>query len=190
MARRGRKRKTGPRYPSGDLRRESPRERAATMPHRRALGSQATDQRAECELGRMVLRHELEPLHGQAGEQYAHDWRAYRATLLGPSCLHRSYARSFGCDQCSEKSCMCERLKLRYLNAQAVLLGLGSVMLALVHRVVVNDCALSNRKQILILRVALIALADHYGLGPRLTKRHQGVSWELSHSQRVAPPLP
>ena len=55
----GRKRKSGARYPSGDLRPPSAAEVAASMPHRRQLGEKAADQLAENELGRMVLRGEL-----------------------------------------------------------------------------------------------------------------------------------
>ena len=54
--RRGRKRKSGRREPSGRLaqhKRPSVKEIAASMPHRRALGTKAADQKAE---GLSVLR--------------------------------------------------------------------------------------------------------------------------------------
>ena len=58
--RRGRPRKTGHRYPSGNLRATnepaiSPAAVAATQPHRKGLGDHAADQLAESQLGRMAF---------------------------------------------------------------------------------------------------------------------------------------
>jgi len=187
MSRRGRKRKHGQRYPSGDLRRESPRERAAQLPHRRGLPD-PLDHRAESELGRMVLRRELEPLHGLAGEQYARDFRGYRLTINGPQSLSHGQGR-FLCDGCPEQPrphCTCERLKIKYLDAQRILLGFGSVVLAIVHRVVINDWRVSTPSQVPILRMGLIALADHYGL----TNRQTGTIRKMSSSQVMTPSSP
>jgi hypothetical protein len=87
--RRGRPRKTGHRYPSGNLRAKhetaiSPATVAATQPHRKGLGDTAIDQKAECELGRMVLRSQIEAIQYLAGQTYARQWRTYLATLDGP----------------------------------------------------------------------------------------------------------
>jgi hypothetical protein len=114
----------------------------------------------------MVLRRELEPLHGLAGEQYARDFRGYKLTLNGPQSLSHGQGR-FLCDGCPDRpqrGCICEHLKLKYLDAQKVLLGFGSAVLAIVHRVVINDWRLTTPSQVPILRMGLIALADHYGL--------------------------
>ena len=43
---------------------------AAQMPHRRALGKNAASQLAENELGRMVLRGEIELVLATAGDLY------------------------------------------------------------------------------------------------------------------------
>jgi hypothetical protein len=63
---------------------ESPRERAARMPHRRGLGEKAVDAAAECELGRMLLRNEISEPQNTAGEVYVRIWRGYVSTLNAP----------------------------------------------------------------------------------------------------------
>ena len=87
--RRGRPRKTGHRYPSGNLRPTnepaiSPAAIAATQPHRKGLGEQAADQLAESVLGRLCLSGHLSKLQHLAGVTYGRQWRTYLATLDGP----------------------------------------------------------------------------------------------------------
>jgi hypothetical protein len=87
--RRGRPRKTGHRYPSGDLKAKhetaiSPASVAATQPHRKGLGEQAADQLAESVLGRLCLSGHLSKLQHLAGITYGRQWRTYLATLDGP----------------------------------------------------------------------------------------------------------
>jgi hypothetical protein len=87
--RRGRPRKTGHRYPSGNLRAKhdplvSPAAVAAAQPHRRGLGDRAADQLAESALGRMALRGQVSELQHLAGQTYGRQWRTYLATLDGP----------------------------------------------------------------------------------------------------------
>ena len=87
--RRGRKRKLGRRKPCGRLvpePRSSPKEIARGMPHRRGLAD-AANPLAENELGRMVLRGELEPLMATAGEMYRREWKGYIASLSAPRSL-------------------------------------------------------------------------------------------------------
>ena len=83
-------RKNGPRHKNGHLKRmpieDSPRTIAARMPHRKGIGPDpdVLDHRYESELGRMVLREEIEPEQATAGEIYERLWRGYVATLQGP----------------------------------------------------------------------------------------------------------
>jgi hypothetical protein len=98
--RRGRPRKPGPRFPSGPLRAPSPKEIAATQPHRRGLGERAVDQLAESELGRLVLLGRLSGELALAGEYYAAAWRGYVATLDAPRRPYGGYGRVFDCYGC------------------------------------------------------------------------------------------
>src|SRR5215475_5629139 len=82
---RGRPRKAGRRLRSGRLVGPSPREVAAGMPHRRGLGEDAASQLGENELGRLILKGQLEPLLGLAGEYFAGAYWGYVATLGGPA---------------------------------------------------------------------------------------------------------
>ena len=99
----GRPRKTGNRYKNGHLRptlTESPREIAARMPHRRALGEKAVDPAAESELGRMRLRGEVSEPEATAGEVYARMWRGYVATLNAPGTPGEGQGRVSACAGC------------------------------------------------------------------------------------------
>src|SRR6187455_3056807 len=101
--RKGRPRKTGPRYRNGNLRPTSepaisPAAIAATQPHRAGLGDSAVDQKAESELGRMVLRSQISAIQYLAGQRYAAQWRAYLATLDGPRSPQRGHGRGNGCN--------------------------------------------------------------------------------------------
>lgn len=87
--RRGRPRKNGQRYKSGNLKPNhepaiSPAAVAATQPHRKGLGDHAADQLAESTLGRLCLRGLVSPMQHLAGVSYGRQWRTYLATLDGP----------------------------------------------------------------------------------------------------------
>src|SRR5260221_37450 len=105
MKRRGRHRKDGSRYPSGELhklRRESVREIAATMPHRRGLGDEAVSTWAETPLGRLYLLQQITLEQAHAGEEFARRWHRYLATIDGPRLAAGGDAkRPFDCDGCS-----------------------------------------------------------------------------------------
>ena len=114
----GRKRKSGARYPSGDLRPPSPTEVAAAMPHRRGLGKNAASQLAESELGRMVLRGELEGVLGTAGNLYRGEYRAYIAAICAPRALAKATGGVSRCDGCLAIKpgdfCLCEHRKRKW----------------------------------------------------------------------------
>src|SRR6188508_2367911 len=118
--RKGRPRKTGPRYRNGKLRPSheplvSPAAVAATQPHRKGLGDHAADQKAESELGRLALRGQVTALQYLAGQRYAAQWRAYLATLDGPRSPQRGQGRGNACAGCDgagrPEKCACERAK-------------------------------------------------------------------------------
>ena len=105
--RKGRPRKTGARHKNGHLKAvmaESPRERAARMPHRRGLGEQRSDPAAESELGRMRLRGEVSEPEETAGEVYARMWRGYVSTLNAPATPGEGQGRVSACAGCPSAS--------------------------------------------------------------------------------------
>src|SRR6187431_3386512 len=116
--RKGRPRKPGHRYRNGNLRPSSheplvsPAAVAATQPHRKGLGDCAADQKAESELGRMVLRGQISALQYLAGQRYAAQWRAYLATLDGPRSPQRGHGRGNPCAGCTgatdQRNCACD----------------------------------------------------------------------------------
>src|SRR5262245_2660903 len=171
--RRGRPRKAGQRYRSGDRRKPakpavSPREIAARMPHRRGLGEKAVDQRAETELGRLVLRGTLTPDQGLAGETYLALWRGYVWTLAGPREMASGGGHGFTCGGCVEvKHCRCWFRRKVYEEAHEELLrACGYRVHAVIAKVVIGDDACVG-DEIEGLQLGLSALAAHFGLTPR-----------------------
>jgi hypothetical protein len=168
--RKGRPRKTGARYRNGHLKAvmaESPRERAAHMPHRRALGESASDPAAESELGRMRLRGEVSEPEATAGEVYARMWRGYVSTLNAPATPGEAQGRVSACAGCpwpeDRKYCLCDLRRRIYAEASRVLVSTGRGVAPVVHAVVILDRP-CNLWDVAMLRLGLSALADHYGL--------------------------
>ena len=144
--RKGRPRKTGSRHRNGHLKRaatESPRERAAHMPHRRALGESAVDPAAESELGRMRLRGEVSEPEETAGYVYARMWRGYVATLSAPRAPGVAQGAISACMGCpsplDRKWCLCDLRRRIYAEAASVLVQTGSGVSPAVHAVVILD---------------------------------------------------
>lgn len=104
----GRKRKSGDRYPSGDLivkdRAADDRVRAMRQPHRRALRDpdetvqtlMRSSEKAESALGRTFLRGHITAGQYLAGCRFAHDVGAYRAVIESPASTSGS-GRGSGC---------------------------------------------------------------------------------------------
>ena len=173
----GRKRKSGKRHPGGKLvvTRVSPLEVAAAMPHRRGFGERAADQLAENELGRLVLRGELEGVLALAGEYYAAAWRGWLTTLSAP---RRAAVRAtvapvgapLDCGGCSglvgTGFCMCAARKRKYLEADAALHAAPSDAVFVVKSIVLEDVPHHSHPRYWLapLRVGLSALAQHFGL--------------------------
>ena len=170
--RKGRPRKTGPRYRNGNLRPShepatSPAVVAASQPHRKGLGDRAVDAAAESELGRMVLRSQISALQYLAGQRYAAQWRAYLATLDGPRSPQRGQGRGNPCGGCptatDQRNCACELAKRsweRSVNA------LNSVEIQITARVCCWDVA-CPAWGLPVLRSGLDALAESLGLTTR-----------------------
>ena len=168
--RKGRPRKTGARHKNGHLKAvmaESPRERAAHMPHRRGLGEQSSDPAAESELGRMRLRGEISEPEETAGYVYGRMWRGYVSTLDAPRTPGEGQGRVSACAGCifpSERRwCACDLRRRIYQEAANVLSSTGSGILPTVHAVVILDrqCHFSDLP---VLKSGLSALAAHFGL--------------------------
>lgn len=168
-----RRRKLGPRHRNGHLKRmpitPSPREIAASMPHRRGLGDAAVAAGAENELGRMVLRNELEPEQATAGELYERLWRGYVATIQGPPWPGRGQGVPVcrGCESEAERRhCLCALRKRIYLSAAEVLFARGPGVAVAVQTVVIYDRQVPYGS-LSTLKVGLGALAEHFGLDNR-----------------------
>jgi len=144
---------------------ESPRERAAHMPHRRGLGEQSSDPAAESELGRMRLRGEVSEPEETAGYVYGRMWRGYVSTLNAPATPGEAQGRVSACDGCSDperrKYCACDLRRRLYDEAVRVLASIGAGVSPAVHAVVILDRPASN---VPLLRLGLSGLASHYGL--------------------------
>lgn len=171
MRKRGRPRKAGKRFPSGKLKAPSPREIAASMPHRRWLGEKAVDQLAENELGRLVLSAKITGIEALAGDYYIARWRGYVATLAGPRRIGGGHFVSLDCGGCQrgEAFCFCELRKTLWLEAHAALRAAGWPALLAVQQVALHgmECP-SERLQ--PLRLGLSALAQHFGLTGRTNR--------------------
>src|SRR5262245_36682574 len=181
-ARHGRPRKNRPRHKNGHLKRIpqiSVREIAGSMPHRKGLGEQATNQLAETELGRMHLRGEISREQYLAGETLAGQWRAYLATLGGPQSPKNGQGRGIACDGCpvpeSRKFCKCDHIR-RICGQTLVMLSLaGWPAQRVVQTVAIYDrqCPFDALED---LRVGLNALAQHFGLTKYQILRQNGKS--------------
>ena len=180
--RKGRPRKTGSRHKNGHLKAvmaESPRERAAHMPHRRGLGEHASDPAAESELGRMWLRGEVSEPEATAGEVYARMWRGYVATLDSPRDAGLGHGHNTACAGCpaplSRKFCICDLRKRIYAEAAGVLISTGRGVMPVVHAVVILDRP-CQRSDLPLLQMGLTALALHYGLTTHRKSRRNASS--------------
>jgi len=135
------------------------------MPHRRGLGELAVDQRAETELGRLVLRGDLDATHGLAGETYLALWRGYVWTLAGPRELAQGGGHGMSCGGCEEaKHCRCWFRRKVFEEVRRVLAEVGPSVLLHTDRTVLDD---RPPIAIALLQIGLEALARHFGLTPR-----------------------
>lgn len=155
---------------------------AARMPHRRGLGDLAADQRAETELGRMVLRGELEDVLATAGETYARLWQGYVATLGAPHSPTNGPGRGLGCNGCQtpeeRKYCRCGFRKRIYLEAFRVLISTGGGVAQVVASVGIHDRP-CPQGSLWILQLGLLALAEHFCLTTRRNRIYGNTSLKI-----------
>lgn len=185
--RRGRPRKNGARYRSGNLKPREPvdsaRVVAVSQPHRRGLGDQVLDQLAESELGRMVLRGKITRLQALAGERYGRQWRTYLATLDGPRWPWAGSGRVFSCDGCptsgGDDKCACGLAARAWRRSWDCLTRVGAA--TLVTELVAYEVACAEQ-EIITLRRGLDALAFELGL------TNQRNRFGNASSQIAAPP--
>jgi hypothetical protein len=189
MGRRGRPRKNRSRHRDGHIKRQpavSPREVAAQMPHRRALGEAAIDPHAETELGRMLLRGDLGD-NGDtlelAGSTYGRMWRGYLITLAGPTAIANGAGSGLSCGGCEtaeeRRHCRCTMRKNIFLEAWSILHQVGCGVGQEVQEVVCND---RPSGRIDLLKQGLGALAYHFGLA----KGRNSYQYPEMHSRRRA----
>jgi hypothetical protein len=127
MTRRGRKRLPGPRTAKGrhiQPKGETPLERAAGMPHRRALNGMGADPLGESELGRLALLGHITQEQYIAGQHFLRLLVSYLSVIGGPRQLgvHGGWGGSCtGETPCLRMPCRCDWVQDAYLQAVAAL---------------------------------------------------------------------
>ncbi len=167
IERRGRKRKNGARYPSGELREArapSPAMIAARMPHRGSVSQEdAVNAIAESELGRMHLKGKISKGQYDAGCRFASVVARYRATIMGPRPVLAG-GRGYDCPgdhNCDD--CECRRRAVAYNDAYAALIRAGQQAAKAVRIVALQDqpCPWALRSP---LDWGLSALRQHFDM--------------------------
>jgi hypothetical protein len=167
LNRKGRKRKSGKRTPSGALVRVHVNYQtlAAAQPHRHWLPeAHRLSEKAGTVLGSLNLTNRISDLEYEAGRRYGIVVGKYRSVSGGPHGLNGS-GRGYDCPglAClvSERFCECSDRKTRYFRA---LNAIGRYHIGvIVDRVAVHDQQIVD-DQIEPLRLGLAALAIHFGL--------------------------
>lgn len=168
MTRRGRKRKSAPRHPSGELVRVEPQALAARQPHRVWLPQEKRmDQKAGSPLGCLNLLGVLSDAQYLAGVRYAVVVGKYRAVIETPRATAGA-GRGYDCPgdlKCGREGaehCECRYRKERYDAAFAAVLEAGQRAARAVARVAVHGEA-CPRGTLADLKRGLEALARHFG---------------------------
>ena len=201
MARAGRKRKSGPRKPSGQLKRKKDvddRTRTMRQPHRRALahelraagvdhhevGKFIAGEEAESPIGRLwaagLLKQQgdgdVQPSRDRydAGAMYAQIVGAYRSVIEAPNAGGGS-GRGFGCLELlcklAPEGCECRRRKERYDRAFEALSRIGRRSLMAVNAVAVHRQAFSQ-EELVYLVDGLEELRRIFGFTERRKRGH------------------
>lgn len=189
-SRRGRPRKPGRRYRNGHLKplepMNSPRAVANSQPHRRGLGDDVLDQRAESLVGRMALCGEITAMQLLAGEHYGGQWRCYLATLDGPRWPWRGGGRVSVCDGCPGTDqgdrCACGLAARAWRRSWDCLARMG--VATMVTELVAYNIPVAM-EELITLRLGLDALA--YELG--LTNDRGGLTNRLKNGQKAVYPI-
>lgn len=197
MARAGRKRKAGPRHPSGQLVAPNKtmavaddRIRTSRQPHRRILDEELrTAEEAESPLGRLLLTGYLRLAseaddaaarqRWDAGVMYAAVVGGYRSVIEAPRDVAGS-GRGFACfasaclaarDRPADIACECLTRKERYVAAYDALSRQGRRAVMAVVKVAVHREAITA-DQLIYLVAGLEALARHFDLTGRRRTTH------------------
>lgn len=175
MARRGRKRKQGHRYPSGERHKASPskiREDVVSAAHEareRVLGlsaQQAATMRETTELGRLHATRQITLQHCVAGEQYRDVYTAYRRAMQSrgyPVSSELDHGRSYQGEETTEEAERFLRAKRRFHECYKALdpeLTGDIYASAIVDAVVLNDWRITD--MLSSLKVGLAKLAEHF----------------------------
>lgn len=170
--RKGRKRKSGYRTPSGQLVRQyvDYRKMAAEQPHRRDLPGRARlSQEATTSLGRLHLFGKIPEAWVLAGYEYARRIGAYRATTSGPRATAGN-GHWGGCnpDLCRADmaECECDRRTKAYQELFEVVNKCGRRVERVVNKIVAHDEELGGF-ELNLLSIGLEALARHLRLAER-----------------------
>ncbi len=177
MARTGRKRKTGARYPSGRLR-EGPPDYlvlAAQQPHRRDLPKDRRLDPDVTELGKLKSRNIITQPEYLAGLEFARITALYYATINPP----RGLVGAGGGFQCIPEDCrledaprcICADRRAAYMGVHDVVARLGHRVIVAVKRLVIEDRPLESERLLAI--YGLMALARHL----RLTERGKAANY-------------
>jgi hypothetical protein len=168
LNRKGRKRKSGKRTPSGALVRVHVdyQTLAANQPHRHWLPeAHRLSEKAGTVLGSLNITKRISDLEYEAGRRYGIVVGKYRSVSGGPHGLNGS-GRGYDCPglAClvSERFCECSDRKTRYFRALGCIAGNYRVE-AIVSRVAVYDEQVTEN-QLEHLRLGLSSLAVHFGL--------------------------
>lgn len=167
VARKGRKRKSGSRKPSGDLRDQpkvSPKVIAMHQPHRQAVPEKHRhDQRAESPFGALVLNHVITGAQYRAGCRYARIFRRYVAAINAPSPNPPSIAGVMEPKYTSHlPDSIARDRKLEYDAAFEYLGRAGQRAQRAVARYAVNDQFCPDAEEIENLRTGLSTLDEHF----------------------------
>jgi len=167
LNRKGRKRKSGRREPSGRARRAPVdyRAMAAKNPDRRGLPEALrTHERAGSALGRLNLKKRISDNEYEAGQRYSVIVGAYRAMIGVPGHLSGGGwgfdCGGFGCPD-NPDACICLARKNRYDAAYCTIRTHAAHMA--VNAVAIHDHDIPP-DELVHLRVGLSALARHFGL--------------------------
>lgn len=168
ITRRGRKRKSGSRKPSGDIRlaSESPTVIAMRMPHRRGVRPDARhDQKAESPLGRLNLNGFITDEQLMAGERYALGTSRMLKLIAAPVSSPPSIAGfgepKTGGGEIDDETA--ERWKLQYHRAFEAANGAGHLAMVALRVVAVQGDECPHGSFPHLLR-GLRELQKHYGL--------------------------
>ena len=168
MNRKGRKRKSGRREPSGRIQRRpiDYRSMAAVQPHRIWLPeSVRCDERASTVIGCLNLLNRISDQMYESGRRYSVVVGNYRAVLgVGNTGGGRGYLCSPMA--CEIKTCECVRRKQQFRDATSVLLNVSQQAYNITYRTAVSEepC---TADQLVHLKYGLQALAQFFGLTAR-----------------------